>query len=150
MWDIRFWTLFAIVVCIAIVVIIFRKLRFIDIQIMILVAAISMSCDMLFCKQYNMYRYISADYRGWYSFWANLIIIPVWGFVFIKFVPKSNKGASTYIIVYTIISTLIELFVIKPSGIVIYQTWQIVPFSIVGYFLVLTLTYAYYRIMLKH
>lgn len=150
MWDIRFWTFIATVVSIAAIVIAFRKLRLIDIQIMILVAAITMSCDMIFCKQYNMYHYISVEYRGWYSFWGNLIILPVWGLVFIKLLPKSFKSVTGYILLWTVISTMIELFIIKPLGIVVYSKWNILFHSPIGYFLVLLFVYVYYRILLNH
>lgn len=150
MWDIRFWTFFAAVVSIAVVVIAFRKLRLIDFQIMILVAAITMSCDMLFCKQYNMYHYISVEYKGWYSFWGNLIILPIWALVFIKFLPKSLIRVAGYIILWTVISTMIELFIIKPFGIVVYSKWKIHFYSPIGYFLVLLFVYVYYRILLSH
>jgi hypothetical protein len=146
---IRFWIFFAAVVVIAILVAAFRKLRFIDIQVMILVAAVTMASDMLICKQYHLYNYVSIEYRGWYSFWANLIIIPALGLIFIKFAPDGFKRIVVYIATWVLAATLFEHFIIEPYGIIQYHGWRIVPFSLIGYFVVFTAVYVYYRILLK-
>ena len=150
MWNIHFWTFFATILILEGVVVAVHKLRFIDVQIMIMIAALAMSCDMLFCKQYKLYSFVSVEYKGWYSFWANLFILPAWGLAFIKFVPKSIKGVAMHIAVWTVISTMFELFIAKPLGIVLYVRWRIIPYSPIGYILVLTFVYVYYRILLKH
>ena len=147
MWDIRFWILFITVLVVSGVIIAFRKIRFIDLQLIIMVAALSMSCDMIFCKQFGLYTYINTEYRGWYSFWTNLFIFPAWGFIYIKFVPKTIKGISIYIVGWTVASTLFELLVAKPLGIVQYNGWNIIPYSTIGYFLLLIWIYVYYRIL---
>ena len=150
MWNIPFWTFFASVLIIAGVVVAFRKLRFIDVQIMIMVAALTLSCDMLFCKQFKLYSYVSVEYKGWYSFWANLFMLPAWGLIFIKLVPKSTKGVAVHIVLGAVISTMFELFIAKPFGIVLYPGWRIIPYSPIGYVLLLTWIYVYYRILKKH
>ena len=150
MWNVPFWTLFVTILILEGVLVAVRKLRFIDVQILIMIAALAMSCDMLFCKQYKLYSYVSVEYKGWYSFWANLFILPGWGLCFIKLVPKSIKGVAVQIAVWTVISTMFELFIIKPFGIVLYPHWRIIPYSPIGYILVLTCIYVYYRILLKH
>lgn len=149
-WYFPFWVLLLITLLIAGVTIAIRKLNFIDIQIMIMTVALTMSCDMLFCKQFKLYHYVSIEYRGWYSFWANLIIIPALGLVFIKFVPKSYKWVCAYIATWAVMGTLFETFISKPLGILVYSKWRIFPFSTIGYILVLTVLYVYYRILLKH
>jgi hypothetical protein len=149
-WNITFWIFFAVIIIIAGAVVSVRKLRFIDVQIIIMVAAIALSCDMLFCKQYSMYTYINAEHKGWYSFWANTFILPAWGLIFIKFVPKSIKGTTVYIAAWTLISTMFELFIAKPIGLVLYPRWRIIPYSPIGYTLVFTWVYVYYRLLLNH
>lgn len=150
MWDIWFWVLFALVLLASAVVIAIKKIRFIDVQLIIMIAALSLACDMIFCKQLELYNYVNLEYRGWYSFWANLFIVPAWGFLFIKSVPKSNKGAVFHIIAWTIASTLFEHFVVKPLGIVQYHRWEIIVYSTIGYFLVLTWIYVYYKLMQRY
>jgi hypothetical protein len=150
MWDVPFWIFFAIALILAGISIAIHKLRFIDIQIMIMIAALTMSCDMLFCKQYNLYNYVSVEYRGWYSFWANLIIIPALGLIFIKFVPKIFKGIAVYILGWTVAFTLFELYIVEPYGILLYHGWRVFPYSTVGYILAFTWEYIYYRMLLKH
>lgn len=150
MWNIRFWIFFAIVLILAGVVISIRKLRFIDVEVMIMIAALVMSCDMLFCKQFHLYTYISIEYKGWYSFWVNLFTIPLLGLIFIKFIPKNIKRVVVYIIIWAMIGTAFELFIAKPLGIVIYPKWNILLYSPMGYILVFSWVYIYYRILLKH
>jgi hypothetical protein len=150
MWDIRFWILFAVILVTAGVVAAIKKLKFIDIQLMLMIAAFALSCDMIFCKQYSLYHYISTDYEGWYSYWANFFIVPAWGFLFIKFVPKGNTKAAVYIVMWTAASTLFELLVVKPLGIVQYHGWRIISYSTIGYFFFLIWIYVYNSILLKH
>ena len=150
MWDIRFWSLFIIALILTGIVSTVKKMRFIDVQLIIMTAALALSCDMLLCKQFDLYHYISLDYKGWYSLWANIVIVPAWGFLFIKLLPKSNLGAALYITVWTLTSTLFELFVVKPVGVVVYHGWNIIPYSLIGFFLVLTWIYTYYRILISH
>lgn len=150
MWYMPFWIFFAATLMVAGVSAAIRKLRFIDVQIMIMVVALAMSCDMLFCKQYKLYSYVNVEYKGWYSFWANLFIIPAWGLVFIKLVPKSLKEVAAYIAVWTVISMLFEIYIAKPFGILLYPEWRIFPYSTIGYILAFTIEYVYFRILLKY
>lgn len=150
MWDIRFWTLFALVVITTGVILAIKKVRFIDVQLMLMISALALACDMLFCKQFDLYHYISNDYQGWYSFWANLFIVPAWGLLFIKFAPKSNIGIAFYTVVWAAASTFFELYIVKPIGIILYHGWSIIPHSAIGFLLVLTWTYVYYRLMLRY
>jgi hypothetical protein len=149
-WYAPFWIFLASALLLAGISVAIRKLRFIDVQIMIMIVALVMSCDMLFCKQYNLYNYVSAEYKGWYSFWANFIIIPALGLVLIKFVPRSIKGVAVYIAAWTVAITLLEIYVLDPLGIVQYSKWKVFPYSTIGYVLAFSLEYLYYRILLKY
>ncbi len=149
MWNLAFWTFFVTALTMAGVSVALRKLRFADIQVMIMIAAVSMACDMIFCKQLELYHYVSMEYRGWYSFWANLFICPAFGLVFIKFIPKGLKRIAVYIAVWTAVFTLFELFIAKPSGILFYPRWKIIPYSPIGYVLVLTWEYIYFILVEK-
>lgn len=150
LWYAPFWTLFTVALILAGISAATRKLRFVDIQIIMVIIALAMSCDMLFCKQYELYHYVNREYKGWYSFWANLVIVPSLGLVFIKFVPKSLLGATAYIAAWTVASTLFELFVTKPLGILVYSGWNIFPHSTIGYILTFTFVNFYYKKLLKH
>lgn len=149
MWDSHFWTFFAIVVIITSIIAAVKKIRFADVQVMIMVAAFALACDMLFCKQFELYHYVNMAYRGWYSFWVNLFIVPSWGFLFIKFIPKTTRKVIIYFSVLIVISTLFELFVIAPLGITLYHGWNIIVYSTIGYAVLLILIYAYYKMILK-
>jgi hypothetical protein len=150
MFYIPFWTYLAIMVILSGTTISFRKLRFIDIQIIIMVIALTMSLDMLFCKQFQLYSYVDIRYKGWYSFWANIVITPAAGLIFIKFIPSRWRRVVLYIAAWSIAHTLIELYILKPSGIVLYPKWRIFPWSTIGYILTLTLEYAYFEFIKKH
>lgn len=146
-----FWIFFAVVVILAGATINVHKLRFIDVQIMIMVAAVAMSCDMLFCKQFKLYHYvdIQLQYIGWYSFWANLVICPAIGLIFIKFVPHTMRGGALYIAAWSVALTMFELYIAKPYGILHYPGWHIIPWSTVGYIIVFTWEYVYFKIVEK-
>lgn len=141
---------FTIVLILAVAVISVRKLRFIDVNVMIMIVALVMSCDMFFCKHLHLYTYISIEYKGWYSFWVNLFTIPLLGLIFIKFIPKNIKRVVIYIIIWTMIGTAFELFIAKPLGIVLYPKWNVLRYSPIGYILVFSLVYIYYRLLLKY
>lgn len=152
MFYIPFWIFFAASVILAGATISIRKLKFIDIQVMIMVAAVSMSCDMIFCKQLKLYHYVdmTLKYIGWYSFWANLIICPAIGLAFIKFIPSRTKIVALYIVIWSVMLTLLELFILKPYGILHYPSWRIIPWSTIGYVITLIWEYVYYRLLLKY
>jgi len=150
MWYLPFWIFFAVSLIAAGISLVIRKPRFIDIQIFLMAAALVMSCDMIFCKQYHLYHYGLEGYAGWYSFWANLFIIPALGIVFIKFVPEGLKGVLIYIAVWTIAFTWFEIFVTAPLGILHYTGWKVFPYSTIGYIIAFSLEYGYYKMLLKH
>ena len=151
MFYIPFWIFFAVSIILAVVTISIRKLQFIDVQIMIMIIAVTMSCDMIFCKQLKLYHYVDMQlqYIGWYSFWANFIICPAFGLVFIKFIPSTLRKVALYIATWTAVLTLFELYIAKPYSIVHYPVWRIIPWSTIGYILVLTWEYIYYKILKK-
>lgn len=147
MFHIPFWIFLGITFIIFLVAISIHKLNFIDIQIIIMVIAVTMSLDMLFCKQLSLYNYVNVEYRGWYSFWANFIITPAFAIIFIKFIPNGRRKITFYILMWSIFCTLLELYVLRPTGIVHYSVWEPFPFSTIGYVLVLVWEYAYFRIL---
>jgi hypothetical protein len=115
-----------------------------------MVAAFALACDMILCKQFDLYHYIGYEYKGWYSFWANLFIVPAWGLLFIKFLPKSHLGTALHIVAWTAASVIFELLVIKPLGIVLYHGWGIILHSSIGFVLLLIWIYVYYQLMLRY
>ena len=145
MFFIPFWIFFTVSVILAGATICLRKPRFIDIQIFIFVIAVSMSCDMLFCKHLNLYYYVYPPLRGWYSFWANLVAIPALGLIFIKFIPTRKERVILYIIAFSAAFTLIEVFILKPFGILYTHSWHSIPWSPIGFILALALEYIYYN-----
>lgn len=150
MFYIPFWLFFATAVMLAGLTIYIRKLRFIDIQIMTMIVALSMTLDMIFRKHLLLYSYVAIQYKGWYSFWANFIICPAVGLIFIKFVPSKWLLVVFYTIFWSVALTLFELFITKPFGIVLYPKWQIFPWSTIGYIIVLIWEILYLKILKKH
>lgn len=149
MFYMPFWIFLAISVLLALLSIQIKKITFIDLQIIIMIVAITMSLDMIFCKQLDLYHYVNADYEGWYSFFANFIISPSLGIIFIKFIPKSLRNIVLYILIWLVLLTGLELFILKPTDIVIYHGWRPFPHSFIGYILAFLLEYIYYEILKK-
>lgn len=142
-----FWILIICSFMLALIAMIIRKPNFIDILIIIMVIAVSMSLDMLFCKQFELYYYVDINNRGWYSFWANFVMTPAFAIAFIKFIPIGKRRIAIYIIMFSVACTLIEMFIIMPAGIVIYNEWKPFPHSTIGYIIVLTWEVIYYKIL---
>ena len=146
MFYVPFWIYMGITVLLAGITIYLRKFTFIDLQVIIMIIAVSMCCDMLFCKQYKLYHYVdmTMKYVGWYSFWANVIAVPALGYIFIKFLPSSKKRVWFYMLAWAVAFTLLEIFILKPSGILHTSSWHTMPWSPIGYFLALVLEYIYF------
>jgi hypothetical protein len=122
---------------------------FIDVQLLIMIAAFALACDMIFCKQFDLYHYIGFEYKGWYSFWANLLSSRH-GTDIYKVLTKSQLGIALHIVAYTAASVIFELLVIKPLGIVLYHGWDIIPHSVIGFIFLLIWICVYYRLMLRY
>lgn len=133
--------LFFIVVGLTVLTLIIKKPKFIDLQIFIMVIALSMSCDMIFCKQLNLYYYVVVAFKGWYSFWGDFIIVPAFGLIFIKFLPVKKWAVAVYIVSWSICDTLFEEYLTKPLGIILYPKWQVVPYTFIGTMIAFILVY---------
>lgn len=148
MFQLQFWIFLVITVSLALLST-RKKFTFIDFQIIIMIIAITMSLDMIFCKQLDLYHYVNADYKGWYSFWANFIIAPSLGIVFIKFVPKSLRNIVLYILIWSVLLTALELFILNPANIVINHGWRPFPYSLIGYILCFMIECIYFESLKK-
>ncbi len=149
MFQLQFWIFLAVSVSLALLSVRIKKITFIDLQIIIMIIAVTMSLDMLFCKQFNLYNYVNTDYKGWYSFWANFIIAPSLGIIFVKFIPESPGKIALYIIIWSVLLTALELFILKPATIVIYHGWRPFPYSLIGYILCFILEDIYFESLKK-
>ena len=149
MWYAPFWIFFSVIAISTLIILAIRRPRFVDFQVYIMVWALTMSLDMLFCKELRLYSYVNILHKGWYSLWANSVILPCWGLLFSMFRSKTTKAAVFYIAGWTIASTMAELFIVQPLGIVIYPVWRIIPYSLLGYIPVLTLIYIYSKYLEK-
>jgi len=121
-----------------------HKLTFIDGLVIIMVIALSMSSDMLLCKQFELYYIVSTEHRGWYSFWSCLLVFPSLAIAFLKFAPRSRYGVMLYVAVWTFALTIFEIFIVVPYRISVYLKWQIIPWSPIVYLLAFTLIYVYH------
>lgn len=60
-----------------------------------------------------------------------------------------DRFNNVYIAVWSAARTLFEQFIAKPFGILLYPGWKIIPWSAVGYVLVLTWEYIYFKLVEK-
>lgn len=149
MFYMPFWTFVFGTVILAVIAAIIRKADFIDMQVMIMSIAVAMSCDMILCKQFKLYHYVDMSMKniGWYSFWLNILVVPAIAFIFIKFLPAKKKNLTIYILIWTLCLTVFEICVLKPSGILHTPRWQTIPWSLISYFLALSLEYFYFSLL---
>ena len=129
----------------ALVAISIHEFTFIDGLVIVMVMALSMASDMLFCKQFSMYHIVSVQYRGWYSFWSGILVFPSLAISFLKFAPKSKYAVALYIAFCTFALTAFEIFIVVPFKISLYHGWKIIPWSPIAYLLAFTLIYIYHK-----
>lgn len=144
-----FWILIAIFAAMAMLAIIIRGFRFIDLQVLIAVVAVSLFFDMIFCKWLEYYSYVvTYQLKAFYSLIFCVIGYPAIGITFLKFLPSSRKGVVLYIVICSAALTLIEI-IAKPLGIVTYVKWHIILYSPIIYFISFAWEYGYYKILEK-
>lgn len=149
MFYIPYWTMVAVFVVMAVTSVSIHKMTFIDSLVIVMVIALSMGSDMLFCKQFSMYYIVSVPYRAWYSFWSCLIVFPSLAITFIKFAPRSNYAVSLYVTFWTFALTLFEIYIVVPLRITMYPKWRIIPWSPIVYMLAFTLIFLYHKFLEK-
>lgn len=143
MFNSKYWILLIITLIFAVIIISVKKFRFIDFQSLIMFWALGFALDMLFCKWLAYYHWVSMEYRGFYSFWACLIFYPSVALIFLKLRPNGIIRLAIYIALYVVSLTIFELYVIYPQEIIIYYKWRIIPWSPIGYTLVLAMIHIY-------
>lgn len=145
-----FWILIAAFAVMAVVTIIFRGFRFIDLQVIIAVIAGSFFYDMIFCKWLEYYSYVvTYPLKAFYSLIFCVIGYPAIGLTFLKFLPSAKIRVAIYIVLWSAALTLIEIFIAKPFGIVHYVKWNIIPDSPIIYIISFAWEYGYYKILEK-
>lgn len=145
-----FWIMIAVFVIMAIVTIIIRGFSFIDLQVIVMIIAISLFFDMIFCKWLEYYSYVvTYQLKAFYSLIFCVIGYPAIGLIFLKFLPSSRKGVILSIVLWATALTLTELFFAKPFGIVHYVKWNIIPDSPIVYIICFVWEYGYYIILKK-
>lgn len=150
MFYLPFWILMAVFVIMALVAIILRGFSFIDFQVLVAIVAVSLIFDMVLCKWLHYYGYVVTNQlNAFYSLIFCVIGYPSIGLTFIKFLPSSWKGVALSIAIWSAALTLIEIFILKPFGIVIYVKWNILPDSPIIFVISLTWVYGYYKFLEK-
>lgn len=149
MFYVPFWTMVAVFISMAVAAAAIHKMTFVDSLVIVMVIALSMSSDMLFCKQFSMYYIVSQQYKGWYSFWSGLLVFPSLAIAFIKFAPRSRYAVALYVAVWSFSLTLFELLIVVPYKISVYPKWRIIPWSPIVYLLAFTLIYVYHKFLEK-
>lgn len=143
-----YWIMIAIFVILAIISIIIKGFNIIDFQVFVMMVAISLFLDMVFCKWLNMYAYVTTeDLNAWYSLGFCVLGYPAIGLIFLKFLPKTKSKAYMYIGIWTVVLTKIELVFAVPYKIVLYDGWNIVPDSIIIYAICFWWVYGYNEIL---
>lgn len=144
-----YWTMVAVFMVMAVSVISIHKMTFIDGLVIVMVIALSMSSDMLFCKQFSLYYIVSVPYKAWYSFWSCLLVFPSLAITFLKLAPRSNLAVAFYVTFWTFALTLFEIFVVVPYRITMYPKWRIIPWSPIVYITAFTLIFVYHTFLEK-
>ena len=149
MFYVPYWTMVAVFIVMALAAISIHKITFIDSLVIVMVIALSMSSDMLLCKQFSMYYIVSVPYKGWYSFWSGLLVFPSLAITYLKFVPRSRYAVMLYVAFWTFSLTLFEILIVVPYRISVYPKWRIIPWSPIVYLLAFTLIYVYHKFLKK-
>lgn len=145
-----FWILMSAFAIMAIVTIIIKGFHFVDFLTLVMVVAVSLIFDMIFCKWLQYYSYVvTTTLKAFYSLMFCLIGYPAIGITFLKFLPSSRRKIALYIAFWITLLTLIEIYFTRPYGIVIYPKWHIIPYSPIIYLISLTWEYGYYKILHK-
>lgn len=148
MFYVPFWILIGIFVLMAAVAIKSRGFRFLDLQVLIAVVAVSLFYDMIFCKWLEYYSYVvKYPLKAYYSLIFCVIGYPAISITFLKFLPSSWRQIILYIAIWTAALTLIEILFAEPYRIVIYSKWRIIPYSPIIYIISFTWEYGYYKIL---
>ncbi|WHE07380.1 hypothetical protein PGH24_01040 [Thermoanaerobacterium thermosaccharolyticum] len=100
-------------------------------------STVGYTLDMIFDVTLKYYYYVEAPIpNGILSFLMETLIGPPFGMIFIQYLPKNRKSYILYLIVWTLLLTVIEaIFHIK--GLLIYNRWNYL-FSIITYVFTLT------------
>lgn len=138
-----FWIITVIAVLTATVTVWIRQISFADIMAAIMVALLTLSFDMIFCKQLFTYYYVDKKFMGINSLIVGLLVFPSIAVVFNSFSPKGVGQVVIYIGIWTTTLTLLELYIAKPLGIVVYDEWKVIPWSPVVYILSFTWLFVY-------
>lgn len=144
-----FWILLILLVALAVLSVRFQKLYFIDIQIFFMTATLGFAADMLLCKQFKQYFFVSQEYKGWYSFWACIAMNPAIGLIYINLLPKKKILLPFYIGIWTLALTLLEVYIAVPFGIIHYPRWRIFPWSPIVYISTFIWEYIYFKWLKK-
>lgn len=140
----------AVFVVFALIVIRIKGFTFIDLQLVVMIIAVSFYFDMIFCKWLNYYAYVvNHDLKAFYSLVFCVIGYPALGIIFIKMIPSSKGKIILYILGNSAALTILELLTV-PLGIVLYDKWRIIPYSPLIYVLSYTWTYYYYQILKQY
>lgn len=146
-----FWILMAVFLLMAFITIKLHGFRFIDLQLVITIIAVSLVFDMVFCKWLDFYGYVvTTPTNSFYSLMFCLIGYPAIGLTFIKFLPSSKIGIVLSILLWSAALTIIEEFYAKPYGVVLYGHWVIIPDSPIIYLISLSWEYGYYQTLKKY
>jgi hypothetical protein len=142
-----FWILMAMFLAMAIVTIIIRGFKFIDLQAIVGIIAVSLIFDMVFCKWLQYYSYVvTVPLKAFYSLMFCIIGYPAIGLTFIKFLPVTWKKIILYIAIWSATLTIIEIITV-PFKIVLYTRWYIIPYSPIIYIISYTWLYGYYKVL---
>ena len=134
----------------ALIVSYIRKFNFFGFQLLIMVSIVAFTFDMTIDKRlWSLYHYVDINSTAFYSLLACLLIYPLLGFIFYKFLPSQKGNIAVSIAAWSLALTAFEIYIIKPYNIVIYTGWAILPWSLLVYIVSFSWEYAYYNVLLK-
>lgn len=152
MANVSFWSLFSIMLLINILLILNKKLDFSYFIIVLTLMSVSGIIHSLLANQLQLYYYVSKNLTHLYFIFYDIVVYPTFAMLFIRFIPiqKKVKDIIIYNIIWVCFMTLFELLIVKPTGIIVYTGWKIIPDSIVFYGLSYPLVTLYYIKLKEH
>ena len=142
-----YWITLIAVVIIALVIIVISKPHFEDLLIYMLTVCLALYFSIISTAFLHMYFYINIKDSLIYSTIYATFVYPSINYIYIVFSNKWKIAKIFYIILWSIIMTFLELFIVKPLSIVTYTGWNIMPWSPITYFLIFSVTSLFHEMI---
>lgn len=125
----------------------FRKPQFTDLIIYVMTACIAVYFDIILAEFFKVYCYINREKSLFYSTIYATFVYPAINYQYIAFITKWQWSKILYVLLWTVLLTIIEIVIIRPFGIIVYTGWEIIPWSPIIYILTFGWTSIFYEML---